>query len=65
MQSTRPELGTAKAAQKRISGSGEGGSASWFLGTVLVLLVVAGVEVNPSPLMQQDKTDQILKQVRN
>jgi len=32
---------------------------------VLVLLVVARVEVNPGPLMEQDKIDQILKQVKN
>jgi hypothetical protein len=41
------------------------GSASWFLGTVLVLLVMAGLEVYPGPLMQQENIDQILKQVKN
>lgn len=39
-------------------------SACWILGRVLVL-AVAGVEVNPAPLMEQGKTEQILKQVKN
>jgi len=55
-KSTWPELAQPKTAQKRISGSGEVVSASWFFGTVLLLLV-AGVEVNPGTLMEQDKIE--------
>jgi hypothetical protein len=46
-------------------GNGKVGNGSWFLGMVLMLLVVAGVEVNPGLLMEQEKIDQILKQVKN
>jgi hypothetical protein len=41
-------------------------SANLFKGIVLiVLLVVGGVEVKPSPPAEQDTTDHILKQINN
>jgi hypothetical protein len=42
------------------------GSQIWFLGLVImVLLVTGGVELNPGPLVNQGKIDQILAHVRH
>jgi hypothetical protein len=42
------------------------GIQCWFVGLVImVLLVVSGVELNPGPAMEQDKTDKISRHMRN
>ena len=48
-----------------IYGSDKAERVSWCLGILLMMMLVVGVEVNPGPLVEQDKIDQILKQVKN
>jgi hypothetical protein len=60
----RARIGTAvvRRTWKRMLENGEVESASWFMGIVLmVLLVVTGVEVNPGRPAEQVKIDQQTK----
>jgi hypothetical protein len=56
----------ARKPKVRASQEEEGEGACWFLGLILmVILVIGGVEPNPGPHSEQDKLDKILANLRN